>query len=165
MVLLCNSPIGILLSFPPLNAPMIRDIQGPQKTLGPMRKWKIGRQHLVAKKKKKGSKTITITVKKGAPNDPMPSIRCSQFLGSTNFLGKVYQLKEGTQTIKVDDFKFDSRYDLNRYNTFPGGPLYLINPYTKDQQSQNLTIYMHSSWALQHWKMQTTLFSTYFHIF
>ena len=90
----------------------------------------------------RSNETITITVKKGAPNDPMPSIRCSQFLGSSNFLGKIYQLKEGTQTIKVDDFKFDSGYDLNRFNTFPGGPLYLINPYTKDQQSQNLTIYI-----------------------
>ena len=34
----------------------------------------------------RSNETITITVKKGAPNDPMPSIRFSQFLGSINSL-------------------------------------------------------------------------------
>ena len=51
-------------------------------------------------------------------------------------------MKEGTQTIKVDDFKLDEGYDLNKFYTFPGGPLYLINPYTNNMQSQNLSVYI-----------------------
>ena len=90
----------------------------------------------------RSNETITITVKRGNKNDPLPSIRCSQYLGTFSFLGIVHTLKEGTQTIKVDNFKIDERYNLDRFYTFPGGPLYLINPYTKDMQSQNLSVYI-----------------------
>ena len=55
----------------------------------------------------RSNETITITVKKGNKNDPLPSIVCSQYFGDTSFLGEVHALKEGTQTIKVDDFKLD----------------------------------------------------------
>ena len=65
-----------------------------------------------------------------------------QYLGAIKFLGEVHTLKEETQTIKVDDFKLDNGYDLDKFYTFPGGPLYLINPYTKDIQSQNLSLYI-----------------------
>ena len=53
----------------------------------------------------RANETITITVKRGNKNDPLPSIVCSQYLGTGGFLGEVQTLKEGTQTIKVDDFK------------------------------------------------------------
>ena len=89
----------------------------------------------------RSNETITITVKRGNKNDPLPSIVCSQYLGGS-FLGNIQTLKEGTQTIKFDDFKIDEGYDLDKYYTFPGGPLYLINPYTKDMQSQNLSVYI-----------------------
>ena len=92
----------------------------------------------------RSNETITITVKRGNKNDPLPSIVCSQYMGASLFLGRVQTLKEGTQTIKVDDFALtkEKGYDLDRLNTFPGGPLYLINPYTKDMQSQNLSVYI-----------------------
>ena len=86
----------------------------------------------------RANETITITVKRGNKNDPLPSIVCSQYFGSSDFLGVVHTLKEGIQTIKVDDFKLDKE----RFHTIPGGPLYLINPYTKDMQSQNLSVYI-----------------------
>ena len=89
----------------------------------------------------RSNETITITVKRGKKNDPLPSIVCSQFFGNSSFLGEVHKLKEGTQTIKVDDFKLDKGSDLDRIYSF-GGPLYLINPYTKDMQSQNLSVYI-----------------------
>ena len=92
----------------------------------------------------RSNETITITVKRGNKNDPLPNIICSQYMGASIFLGSIQTLKEGTQTIKVDDFKLNKEkgYDLDRLNTFPGGPLYLINPYTKDMQSQNLSVYI-----------------------
>jgi len=90
----------------------------------------------------RANETITITLKRGNKNDPLPSIVCSQYLGKSYFLGEDHTLKEGTQTIKVDDFKIDDGFNLDRFYTFPGGPLYLINPYTKDMQSQNLSVYI-----------------------
>ena len=90
----------------------------------------------------RANEAITITVKRGNKNDPLPSIVCSQYLG-LDFLGETKPLKEGTQTIKFDDFKVDDRYtNLNEFYTFPGGPIYLNNPYTKDMQSQNLSVYI-----------------------
>ena len=89
----------------------------------------------------RSNETITITVKRGNKNDPLPSIVCSQYLGNSSFLGEVHTLKEGTQTIKVDDFKLDKGSGLDRIYAF-GGPLYLINPYTKDIQSQNISVYI-----------------------
>ena len=77
----------------------------------------------------RSNETITITVKRGNKNDPLPIIVCSQYLGISNFLGEFYKLKEGTKIIKVDDFKLNEGYDLNNFYTFPGGPLYLMNPF------------------------------------
>jgi len=111
-----------------------------QKTL---KMWKAGTNRQATGIYGRANETITITVKRGNKNNPLPSIVCSQYLGDSSFLGKIHILKEGAQTIKVDDFKLvDKRYDLNRLYTFPGGPLYLINPYTKDMQSQNLSVYI-----------------------
>ena len=88
----------------------------------------------------KSNETITIFAQKGNPNDPLPSIRCTQHLGHwRNWLGKTTNLKEGEQTITVDDFKITEDYTLE---TFPGGPIYLMNPYTSEEQSQDVSIYI-----------------------
>ena len=89
----------------------------------------------------RSNETITITVKRGNKNDPLPSIVCSQYLGNSSFRGEVHTLKEGTQTIKVENFKFDKGSGSDRIYAF-GSPLYLINPYTKDRQSQNISVYI-----------------------
>ena len=88
----------------------------------------------------RSNETITVFVKKGNTKDPLPSLRVMQHLGHwRNWLGKINNLKEGEQTITIDDFKITEDYTLQ---TIPGGPIYLINPYTTQQQSQNLTVYI-----------------------
>ena len=88
----------------------------------------------------RSNETITIHVKKGNEKDPLPSIRFTQYIGHwKNWLGKVNTLKEGTQELIFDDFKITTDYTID---TFPGGPMYLINPYTQEEQSQNITIYV-----------------------
>ena len=88
----------------------------------------------------KANEVITIHVKKGNSKDPLPSIRFAQHIGHLqNYQGKIIPLKEGTQTVTVDNFIFSLEYTIP---TYPGGPLYILNPYTSSQQSQNLTIYI-----------------------
>ena len=74
---------------------------------------------------------ITIYVKSSVDTDPLPKIRFTQYLGGSNWLGSTHQLKLGKQTITVDDFKLDKNLGIP---TFPGRPLYLINPYTSTEQ-------------------------------
>ena len=107
-----------------------------------LKMWFAGTNRQVTGIYGRANETITITVKRGNKNEPLPSIVCSQYLGAIKFLGEVQTLKEGTQTIKVDDFKLDNGYDLDKFYIFPGGPLYLINPYIKDMQNQNLSVYI-----------------------
>ena len=77
---------------------------------------------------------ITIYVKAGKSTDPLPSIQFTQYIGeSANWLGNIYKLKIGKQVLTVDNFKLKD--DL-KMPTFPGGPLYLINPYNSSQQSE-----------------------------
>ena len=88
----------------------------------------------------RSNETITVFVKKGDEKDPLPSIRFTQYIGYwANWLGKVNNLKEGEQSFIFDDFKITESYTID---TFPGGPIYLINPYTSKEQSQNITIYI-----------------------
>ena len=88
----------------------------------------------------RANEVFTIHVKKGNTNDPLPSIRFLQHIGYwSNWLGKEITLKEGTQTITVDNFQLTQEYTTP---TIAGGALYIINPYTHDQQSDNITIYI-----------------------
>ena len=88
----------------------------------------------------RSNETITVYVKKGNEKDPLPSIRFTQYIGRwSNWLGKINTLKEGEQTLVFDNFEITDEYTIN---VFPGGPIYLINPYTPKEQSQNLTVYI-----------------------
>ena len=88
----------------------------------------------------RANEVFTIHVKKGNSKDPLPTLKFTQNIGSsTTWQGKEITLKEGTQTVTVDNFQITSDYTVP---TIPGGPLYIINPYTSSQQSQNLTIYI-----------------------
>ena len=88
----------------------------------------------------RSNETITVYVKKGDEKDPLPSIRFTQYIGRwSNWLGKINNLKEGEQTFVFDNFEITDEYTIN---VFPGGPIYLINPYTSKEQSQNLTVYI-----------------------
>ena len=88
----------------------------------------------------RANEVFTIHVKKGNSKDPLPTLKFTQNIGSsTTWQGKEITLKEGTQTVTVDNFQITKDYTVP---TIPGGPLYIINPYTSSQQSQNLTIYI-----------------------
>ena len=88
----------------------------------------------------RSNETITVFVERGNTKDPLPSLRIMQHIGHwINVQGKEIKLKEGEQTIVVDDFEIFKDYTVE---TFPGGPIYLINPYTSQEQSQNLSVYI-----------------------
>ena len=88
----------------------------------------------------RANETIIVHVENNQGEKNLPSIQCTQFNGYwSNWQGKVNKLLEGSQEIIIDDFKITEEYTTE---TFPGGPLYLINPYTSEEQTQNIKIYI-----------------------
>ena len=81
----------------------------------------------------RANEKITIYVKSSKINDPLPQIRFTQYLGRRNWLGKINNLKVGKQVLVVDNFTLDDNLE---FPTFPGGPAYLINPYTMETQGE-----------------------------
>ena len=70
--------------------------------------------------------------------DPLPSIRFSQYIGCyNNWLSSLHKLKKGKNVLIVN--KFDvSEIEVK---VKPGGPIYIENTFTSDEQSQNIKIY------------------------
>ena len=83
------------------------------------------------------NETINIYVH-SEKNDPLPKLRFSQYIGNTNFLGNEINLIKGKQSLKCNNFNVEG-YSIK---VIPGGPLYLSNPYTNEEQSQNVKIYI-----------------------
>ena len=84
------------------------------------------------------NETITFYVT-GEDNDPMPLIRFTQYIGHySNWLGKEFTLRKGKQTYIYNNFQVNS-YEIK---VISGGPMYILNPYTSDEQSQNIKIYI-----------------------
>ena len=80
--------------------------------------------------------TIYVTADK---DTPLPCIQFSQFAGERVFWkGKEKCLKIGEQTFVVDDFNVENY----KYKVNPGGPIYILNTYIPEQQSQNIKIYI-----------------------
>ena len=72
-------------------------------------------------------------------SDPLPSIRFTQYVGHySNWLGTEFTLVQGRQSYTFDNFTV-STYSIT---VKAGGPLYISNPYTSDQQSQNVKVYV-----------------------
>ena len=72
-------------------------------------------------------------------SDPLPSIRFTQYIGHySNWLGTEFTLVQGRQSYRFDNFTV-STYSIEAK---AGGPLYILNPYTSEQQSQNIKIYV-----------------------
>ncbi|MBP5444649.1 MAG: M60 family metallopeptidase, partial [Acholeplasmatales bacterium] len=81
---------------------------------------------------------ITIFVKSD-DSDPLPSIRFTQYIGHySNWLGTEFTLVQGRQSYTFDNFTVSS-YSITAK---AGGPLYISNPYTSDEQSQNIKVYV-----------------------
>ena len=87
-----------------------------------------------------GRTNNSITIYVAADKDtPLPCIQFSQFAGERVFWkGKEKCLKIGEQTFVVDDFNVQNY----KYKVNPGGPIYILNPYIPEQQSQNIKIYI-----------------------
>lgn len=96
----------------------------------------------------RGNEEITVYVKIGNANDPLPSIIPTQFIGhNIEWYGTNNKLKEGKQSFIFNNFKLTkengyTNFDDPKFWTFPGGPMYLINPFTPEEQSQNILIYI-----------------------
>ena len=84
------------------------------------------------------NETITIYVQSNF-DDPLPSIRFSQYIGIYNkWLDSSTSLKIGKNILKIKNFDI-SDIELN---IKPGGPIYFENPYTTEEQSQNVKFYI-----------------------
>ena len=85
------------------------------------------------------NKTITVYVSADNSSTPLPCLQFSQFAGERVFWnGKLKCLKLGEQILTVDDFQVDNY----KYKVNPGGPIYIVNKYTPDQQNKNVKIYI-----------------------
>ena len=85
------------------------------------------------------NKTITVYVSADNKTTPLPCIQFSQFAGQRVFWkGKEICLKIGEQTLTFEDFLVENY----KYKVNPGGPIYIINNYTPDQQSQKINVYI-----------------------
>ena len=72
-------------------------------------------------------------------NDPLPSIVFTQYVGIYNkWIESPIVLKKGVNILKVDIFDIS---DI-KLNIRPGGPIYIENKFTSDEQSQNVKIYI-----------------------
>jgi hypothetical protein len=72
-------------------------------------------------------------------NDPLPSIVFTQYVGIYyKWIESPIILKKGVNILKVNNFDI-SDIELN---IRPGGPIYIENKFTSDEQSQNVKIYI-----------------------
>ena len=70
--------------------------------------------------------------------DPLPKISFSQYVGLYNdWKGFLYPLKRGINLFSVERFNISVRDNIRA-----GGPIYIDNKYTSEEQSQNVKIYI-----------------------
>lgn len=78
-----------------------------------------------------------------ADGDPLPSIECSQFIGTwSGWKSGSIKLSKGVNFITVPKY-----FNDGWTNTVPGGPLYIVNPYTKNEQSGSVKVYIEGGYA------------------
>ena len=74
-----------------------------------------------------------------AESDPLPKIRFSQFKGDwRSWLGGEITLSRGKNVLTFPNFVTDSYTQ----SVVAGGPIYLVNPYTSEEQSSNVKVYI-----------------------
>lgn len=71
--------------------------------------------------------------------DPLPSIVCTQIYGAWNSWQATYALHKGKNEIVFPNFKAHGNYSRP---IAAGGPIHIVNPYTSEQQSSNVKIYI-----------------------
>lgn len=67
------------------------------------------------------------------PNQPLPTLMFSQQEGSFANWGRTVSLHPGRNIITVPEVAKDSWY---KHDVTKGGPIYIVNPYTQEQQSK-----------------------------
>ena len=86
----------------------------------------------------RSNETITIYVS-SEENDRLPCFVFTQYIGtSKDFLGNNYCLTKKKASFKFTNFKTEDYVIPSP----PGGPIYFTNPYTPEEQSQNIKIYV-----------------------
>lgn len=73
-------------------------------------------------------------------NDPLPQICFTQYIATYHGWQETKSLTVGENKFIVPNLYKDSYASYGE--SIPGGPIYLINPYTSDEQSQNVKIYI-----------------------
>lgn len=87
--------------------------------------------------------TVTVYVSADV-GDPLPKIRFSQAMGHwRSWLGGEQQLKLGKNTFVVPNFSH-SDYTVS---VPMGGSIYIVNPYTEEQQSSNVKVYIEGGYS------------------
>ncbi len=90
-----------------------------------------------------GSAQLTIFVD-CAEGDPLPTLTFTQHLGVwSKWYKGGYTLSRGINVISVPDL-YGSDYSVA---TNPGGPVYLVNPYTQAEQSSSVKIYIEGGYT------------------
>lgn len=88
-----------------------------------------------------GGETLTVFVE-AEEGDPLPSIVCTQFMGTwQGWRSGTIALSRGINFITVPDYYQDWS------NTVSGGPIYIVNPYTPDQQSDKVKVYIEGGYT------------------
>ncbi|MCM1289758.1 MAG: M60 family metallopeptidase [Corallococcus sp.] len=82
--------------------------------------------------------TITIYVD-AEDDDPLPSVAFTQIYGAWNSWMRTFTLHKGKNEIVFPNFKANGSYTKA---IAAGGPIHIINPYTSDQQSSNVKVYI-----------------------
>ena len=86
----------------------------------------------------RSNETITFYVS-SEKDDKLPCFKFTQYIGSSkDWLGNNYCLRKEKEFFKVTNFKTEE-YVIP---ISPGGPIYFTNPYTEEEQSQNIKIYI-----------------------
>ncbi len=78
----------------------------------------------------------------GNEGDPLPSVIFSQHWGSwRGWKSGEYKLRLGKNVFEVPNYLQDGYTDNEGNPLVPGGPVYIVNPYTADKQSSDVKIY------------------------
>lgn len=86
-------------------------------------------------------RTLTVFVE-AEEGDPLPSLECTQFNGTwRGWRSGPIALSRGINFITVPDYYGDWA------DTVAGGPLYIVNPYTEEEQSANVKVYIEGGYS------------------
>lgn len=80
----------------------------------------------------KANKEITVYVD-ADPNTPLPTLMFAQSDGAWSNWSRSVSLSVGKNVIKVPEVPKDNKY---HHDVTKGGPIYIVNPYTEDQQGK-----------------------------